>query len=430
MDYKELKSSLIKHTGYMFSSNVVVAGLSFLINVILVRSLGAKDNGLIVLTISTASMISLFFDLRFGEAVIKYVGDYLSAGDKNRALGVIVIGYLLDVALGIFCFLVLVAGAGLISNFLHEPQLKLLLLIYAFMILIGAINNTSTNIFYSHREFSWISIQTILMKIFDFLFIVTVVFLNKGTIGVITAYLISSILMTIIITVKAVFKIKVFYKGTTPVLRGINFRELFGFIFHTTFASTIKSVIRYMDILILGHFKDPRAVTYYKNGIGLGSMLGLISDPIYKVVYPAIVNLKNAGDIVTIKKIARKIIVYGAAIGFPAGIFVSLIAPYVIHLLYKGISDPSVMVLRLVIWVQVINLMLCWQRPVCLAFGRSDIGSKVGMAGFFVFMVLLVWLVPRYSFTGAAIAYLVTNTLNILLVNFFTVKIIKANSRQ
>jgi len=429
MDYKQLKSSLIKHTGYMFGGNIVVAGLSFLINIILVRTLGAKDNGLIVLTISTASLISLFFDLRFGEAVIKYVGDYISAKDKNRALGVIFIGYLLDVLLGVFCFLVLVLGAGHISVLMNQPQLSRLLFIYSFMILIGAVNNTSSNIFYSFRDFKWITVQTILLKSFDFAFILVALYLQQGAEGVISAYLLSSVLMTLIISAKAVFKIKTEFKKTNPVFQGINFRELFGFIFHTTLASTLKSVIRYIDVLILGYFKDPRAITYYKNGIGLGNMLGLISDPVYKVVYPVIVNLKNVSDIVTIKKIARKVMIYGALIGIPVGIFASMIAPLAVRLLYKGVSDPSAGVLRLVIWVQVINLMLCWQRPVCLAFGRSDIGSKVGMAGLILFCALLFWLVPKYSYIGAATAYLITYTFNILLVNFYTVKIIKSNSR-
>ncbi len=425
LDYKNLKDTLIKHTGHLFLSNTSVAVISFVINLMIVRTLGAHNNGLIVLTITISSMISLFIDLRFGETLIKYIGDFISQDRKDLALGMIHIGYLIDFFLGILSCSILFFGRQFLADCFHQPELKKLLLIYATMLLIITVNTTSTNLFQAFREFTWVSIQTVMTKVFDLIAVCIALSCNTGAVGILYGYLISSVLFTIIISIQAYrYKRKVF-AGIKASWRDIPFREIFHFTFHTTFASTLKSLNRYMDVLILGYFKDPRVVTYYKNGLGLAGIFGMVSDPIYKVLFPVMVALRNARDTKTIKKIAKKVIFFSLLLGIPAGLFISWIAPYLIGWLYHGVSDPSVIVLRIAIWVQVINLMLCWQRPICLAYGRSDIGSKVGFFSFILFICLLWILVPLYAHVGAVIAYAVLTLTNLSIVFLFTVNIVR-----
>lgn len=425
MDYKLLKTTLIRHTGHLFLSNTSVALISFIINIMLVRSLGAQNNGLLVLTITVSSMISLFIDLRFGETLIKYVGDFIAEGRKDRAFGMVCFGYLIDFALGVAVFAILMSGRFIFADMFGQPLLKDLFFVYAIMLLITTVNTTSTNLFQAFSKFTWVSIQTILMKVFDLIMVIIVLTLGKGPVGVVYAYLISAVMITLIISLQAVYQIRKEFSGLKPALRDIPYREIVHFTFHTTFSSTLKSLNRYMDVFILGYFKEPRVVTYYKNGLGLAGIFGMVSDPLYKVLYPVIVSLRNARDTRTIKKIAKKIIFFSLLGGIPVGLVISVIAPYLVNILYSGMSDPSATVLRIAIWVQVINLMLCWQRPVCLAYGRSDIGSKVGIAGFIIFIAALLLLVPPYGHIGAVIAYALLTVTNLSLVFLFTLHILR-----
>ena len=428
MDYKDLKSTLIKQASHLFSSQVIIIALSFVINITLVGTLGAKKNGMVVLTITTASLISLFIDLRFGETLIKFVGDFLQENKKSNALGMILIGYMIDLFLGILCFLILVLGREIIANFYHVPELKKMLLVYAFMLLISTVNITSMNIFHCFREFSWVSVQIVLQKVLDAFFVILAIIFYKSVMSVMYAYLFSSIIFTIIASLKAMYKLKKSFCGVKPVYGGINFREIIRFTFHTTYASTLKSMNRYMDIVLLGFFCDPRMVTYYKNGVSLGGLLGVVSDPIYKVIYPVMVMLKKNNDFVTMKKIIKKIILIGIFVGVPVGLGICMLAPYLIKFIYKGISDPSVDVLRIVVWAHVINLMSIWQRPVYLAFGRSEIGSKVATFAFCCFILLLVILVPKFQYVGAAISYLSVYVIIIGIVSFYTMNLLKKHS--
>ena len=429
-DYKTLKGTLIKHTGHLFLSNTSVAAINFIINMMLVRQLGAHNNGLIVLTITISSMISLFIDLRFGETLIKYIGDFIAQNRKDLALGIVYLGYLIDLILGIFSCLILFFGRHLFADLFHQPQIKSLLVIYATMLLIITVNTTSTNLFQAFREFTWVSIQTVLTKIFDLAAVCIALMLNKDAEGILYAYLFSSILFTVIITIQAQRYIRKVFDGIKPSWRDIPVREIIHFTFHTTFSSTLKSLNRYMDVLILGYFKDPRGVTYYKNGLGLAGIFGMVSDPIYKVLFPVMVSLRNARDTQTIKKIAKKVILFSLLLGIPVGLIITWLAPYLITWFYHGMSDPSVTVLRIAIWIQVVNLMLCWQRPICLAYGRSDIGSKVGFFSFLIFIALLLILVPHYAHIGAVIAYGLLTLINLSVVFLFTLKILKRASTE
>ncbi len=430
LDYKNLKSNLIKHTGHLFISNSSVAAINFLINIMLVRSLGAQDNGLIVLTITIASMVSLFIDLRFCEALIKYIGDFISQGRKDLALGMIYLGYTIDFGLGILSCVILFFGRRALAGLFNQPMLEELLYIYAIMLVVITVNTTSINIFQAFSRFTQVSVYAVLTKVIDILAICVVLAMGMGPVGVLYGYLFSSILFTAIISFQAIGFVRREFAGINGSWRDIPFREIAYFTFHTTFSSTLKSLNRYMDVFILGYFKDPRVVTYYKNGIGLAGIFGMISDPIYKVLFPVIVSLRNAHDTRTIKKIAKKIMLFSLVFGIPVGLFISWLAPYLITYIYKGMSDQSVIVLRIAIWIQVFNLMLCWQRPICLAYGRSDIGSKVGLLGFAVFMVSLWILVPLYAHTGAVIAYGLLTLLNLGIVFLCTVRIIRRASAE
>lgn len=425
MYYEDLKKSLIKQTGHLFSSNVITVIFTFAINILIVRNLGAKDTGLIILTITISSMISLFVDLRFGETLIKYLGDFLNKNDKKSALGMISIGYIIDLSLGILCFLIIILCRNKFAHLMNKPQLEETLFIYAFILLIGTLNTTSINIFQSFREFSWLSIQTILHKTFNLIFVIVAINIKKNPVGIIYAYLCSEIIMTIIITTKIGFKIKRIFKRIRPEYSNLDIKKILSFTFHTTLSSTLKSANRFTDILSVGFFCDPQFVTYYKNGLSISSILGLISDPIYKVIYPVMITLRNKNDTQTIKKIIKKIMLFGSIIGGLFGITVSIAAPFIIELLYNGLSTPSVTVLRILLWASVFNLILCWPRPVYLAFGKPELGTKIGLIVFVAFITLLLVLVPRFAHIGAAVSYLIMFLLNLGLNCFCALKIIK-----
>ena len=428
-DYKELKFSLLSQTGSMAATNAMVIGLGFLINIALVRILKPQGNGLIVLTITIGNFISLFIDLRFGEALIKYVNDFIDAGKKSQAKAVVYMGYLIDFMLGIACFLIIIALRVIISRLYDEPKLSQMLTIYAFMLLIGTVNTTSTNIFQCFRKFYWISFQNVLYKLFDAVFIFSILYFAPNELNVIYGYFASAVLITIIISVKALKTIKEIFKDTKLSWQDVPVKKLILFTLHTTYSSTVKSLSRWMDTLLLGYFlKDPRVITYYKNGLSIGGLMGILTDPIYRVVYPVIVKLKNSNDIVTIKKIALKITGFGLLTLVPCALIFIHFTPVFLDFVYKGLSNSSYEVIKVVIWVQVINCSVSWQRAVYLAFGRADIGSKVGTLGFVTFLILLIILVPRYSITGAAWAYFVTHSINLVLIFFICLNLLRKNT--
>jgi len=413
----------------MVLTNAMVIGLGFLINIAMVRILKPHGNGLVVLTITICNFISLFIDLRFGEALIKYVNEFMDAGKKSQAKAIVYMGYLIDFSLGIACFLIIIGLRFVISRLYDEPVLSKMLHIYAFMLLIGTVNTTSINLFQCFRKFYWISFQNVFYKLLDAAFILSILYFAPKPVNIIYGYFGSSVLITIIISIKALKTINDNFKGIKPSWQNVPVKNLILFTLHTTYSSTVKSLSRWMDTLLLGYFlKDPRYITYYKNGLSIGGLMGILTDPIYRVVYPVIVKLKNANDFLTIKKIALKVTVFGLVVLVPSAAVFIYLTPQLLDIVYKGLSNTSYEVIKIIIWVQVINCSLAWQRAVYLAFGRADIGSKVGTLGFITFLVLLIILIPRYSITGAAWAYLATHSINLALIFLFCLNLLRKNT--
>ena len=427
-DYKKLKRSLLSQTGAMVFTNAMVIGLGFLINIAMVRILKPQGNGLVVLTITICNFISLFIDLRFGEALIKYVNEFMDAGKKEQAKAVVYMGYLIDFLLGIACFLIIIGLRFILSRVYAQPLLSKMLNIYAFMLLIGTVNTTSINLFQCFRKFYWISFQNVFYKLLDAVFILLILYLAPNPVNVIYGYFCSAVLITVIISIKALTIINRHFKGTKASWQGIPVKQLIMFTVHTTYSSTVKSLSRWMDTLLLGYFlKDPRYITYYKNGLSIGGLMGILTDPVYRVVYPVIVKLRNNRDFTTIKKIAIKVMAFGLFVLVPSALLFIYFTPMFLDFVYKGLSNPSYDVIKIVIWTQVINCSLAWQRAVYLAFGRADIGSKIGTLGFIIFLVMLVTLIPRYSIIGAAWAYFVTHTIDLVIIFFFCCHLLRKN---
>ena len=95
---------LVSNSSWLLGANGVSAVLGFVTGILMARSLGAEQYGILALVTSFTSVANQIFDSRSWEVGIKFTTQFMKANDEPRALAVIKLGYLVDIATSIAGF--------------------------------------------------------------------------------------------------------------------------------------------------------------------------------------------------------------------------------------------------------------------------------------------------------------------------------------
>src|SRR5512138_1891298 len=76
---------VINSSLHLFSSNTISVGLSVLQGMLYYRLLGPAGSGLVRVVMSYASTVNSIFSFRMSELVVRYGGEYLEKGEKQKA---------------------------------------------------------------------------------------------------------------------------------------------------------------------------------------------------------------------------------------------------------------------------------------------------------------------------------------------------------
>ena len=98
---------VVKNSSYLFSSSTIGMGLAMLQSILAARLLGVAAFGLLGMVMSFATSINRLLSFRIGELVVKYGGEYLSQGKKDRAAATLKAAALTEIATSASAYLLL-----------------------------------------------------------------------------------------------------------------------------------------------------------------------------------------------------------------------------------------------------------------------------------------------------------------------------------
>jgi PST family polysaccharide transporter len=108
-----------------------------------------------------------------------------------------------------------------------------------------------------------------------------------------------------------------------------------------------------------------------------------------------------------------------AGLGLSAALTVSLLAPWVIHLVYGPAYDRATHILTLQMWMAVPYAIQLGNGPWLVNQGLARIVLEKTVAQAALVLILNFWLIPRYEGEGAAISMLIAAALVNILWDFF-----------
>jgi O-antigen/teichoic acid export membrane protein len=142
-----LFTKVMRSSGSLFSNNTIALGLSVVQGIMATRLLGPAGFGLIGVVMAFASTVNSIFSFRMSELVVRYGGEYLNKGEKEKASALIKAASLTEATVSLLAFLIVIFTAHLAETYLAKtPDVAWMFTFFAINLLANFNTETSTGI--------------------------------------------------------------------------------------------------------------------------------------------------------------------------------------------------------------------------------------------------------------------------------------------
>lgn len=420
--------NVVKNSSWLLSANIVALGIDFIHTLVIARWLGVKDYGMLALIVTYAVIINQLIDFRAGETVTKYVSEFWANNEKEKALSTIKLCYLIDISTGILAFLIVVSSSYYAAKYIiHSPDIYSLIILYSASLLFSTANGTSMAILRVFDKFRWLSTYFIATKLTKLVLVITFILLGYGITGVITAYILTELCGGIAVSVSAVSVIKNTLRTTEKAKISIirdRLREIMKFLVNTNLNETATLFTTNIDVMLLGHFRNPTEVGFYRLAKNIVSLIGTIIDPFYQAIYPALSKMWISKQINEFKRLIYKVTLLMSCLVLPVIIFIFLFTPYIIewtvgHSFISAVSSVRIMLLGISI-----ASIFFWCRPALLALGKAGVLTAANIFGAVTMLALSFILIPKLGYIGTSLIYVYLYLVGHIIAFFSFLKLI------
>lgn len=400
-------AGVAKNSSWLLARNAASAGLLFIQGLVVARQLGAAGYGLFGLITAYVAVVNQVIDFRIYEFATRYVSEFWEKGRKGECLAAVKAAYLLDVSTGLAAFALVAATAWLAAaHILHEPGLAALVVLSAGSLLFSTANGTASAILGVFGRFPWLTLHSVLHASARFLLVIAALAAGKGLYGVVLACVAADLFGGLLINFLAarVVKEKLWeFRGEARLaLLKARFREMASFLAYTNLNEFLSLFTRNVDVLFLGYFRGAAEAGLYKLAKSFAGAVGLLAEPLYTSVFPAITGLIARGERARAASLARRLSLTAAAIFIPLCAAMALAAPFLVTRAAGAAYLAAAPALGIMVWGGAVGGIFAWVRPMLLAIGRADVPAKINAAGAALLVACSVVLVPRYGYLASA----------------------------
>ena len=370
------------------------------------RLLGASGSGLIALVMSYTSTVNSLFSFRMSELVVRYGGEFLEKGEKEKASALIKSAALAEAVVSVLAFLVvLISSMWASQTFTKSPDSKLMFIVFALGLLANFNTETSTGILQVTGKIRHQGTINLIQSIISLGIVITAFFLSNPLWIVLLAYLAS----------KVIPGLGLYFMGrrqlqkelgvqwqNAPMMNIAESRSLIRFAISSNISATIIKIFRESESLWIGLFLSTEAVGYYKAAYSLVSFLSVPADPLIAATYPEINRLIVQRSWASLRSFLRKITALAFAINAAAALGFIFLGQFAL-VIFTGRQEfvaayPAMIALFIGL---AFNYTLFWNRPLLLSLGLTDYPIWTTLIVGLAKLALAFWLVPRYGILAA-----------------------------
>lgn len=418
-----LMTRVLRNTAHLFTGNTISLGMSVLMGALAFRLLGAAGLGLITLVMSYASTVNSLLSFRMSELVVRYGGEYLEKGEKQKAAALIKAAGLTEALVSVLAFLVVLASAEWASRAIAKtPDTASLFIVFAIGLLANFNTETSTGILQVTGKIRYQGAINLIQSFFSLGIVAAAFFLPNALWYVLLAYLGG----------KSVLGLGLFFTARhqlrrelgrgwwrTPLMSFSDSRELVRFAVSSNISATIIKVFRESEPLWVGYFLSTEAVGYYKAAYTLAGFLSVPADPLIAATYPEINRLIVQKAWSSLRSFLRKVTSLAFAVNLAAALGFVFLGRFALTL-YTGREEfiaayPTLLALFIGL---AFNYTLFWNRPLLLSLGLPGFPVWATLTVGLLKVALAFWLIPRFGIlaAGALLSFYYIASVGVMVV--------------
>lgn len=391
----------------MFISKVV----TYLYNLITVRTFGQETYGLFSLTIMVSGLFFAFFSFGLQSGILRYVSFYRGKNEPEKIKSIVQFSLKFTLFLGMLGGILLFAFSDLIANnIFHSPELALFLKIYSIFIPLSLLGSLFHTILRAYEMIGWYSfIGNILLTTSQLGFLILFVLLGKNAPFVLLAYTLGLLIMLIAsfwicrCKVPHIFSKNLLEKERNRELS----RELLSYSWPIVFIGLITSIFSYIDSFSIGYFKTASEVGLYNIAVPISLFLQVVPSLFLQLFFPLITKEYSRKNTDLIKSLTKQISKWILILNLPLLTILILFPGAVISLLFGPEYIAAAVSLRLLAIGAFVYALFSVSDNLLSMAGKS----KISLRNFSIItalnIVLNIILVPRLGIIGAAISNMV-----------------------
>ncbi len=342
-----LRRKFVQDVSVLTIGNLVVAGLNFIQGILVARRLGPELYGLAALVMAFPSLIYTFFDARSYEASVRFLSEFESRGQREAVLAMCKLGYAVDLGISSLTLLIVIVTAPWAARtFVHDPGSSGLIMIYSAALIPRAMVGTSHAVLSTLGRFRFIAWIDVLSNIIQATLVVGFVLVGWQVAGVVWGNAIAAISAGLLYGCIVWMMIHRTWDGSPlqgkwKALRGSR-RQIFRFLIYNDASTLLGLVLKQLDVLLLGYFRNQTEVGYYKLAKSLAGAVSYLVSPLQSVTYPKFARLWGSGDGEGLRRIVRRV---ALSVGAPLGLAVlcsTALVPFVLPLLVGDAFRPAI----------------------------------------------------------------------------------------
>jgi stage V sporulation protein B len=402
---------VIRNSSYLFSSNAVSGVFGFLQGILVTRLIGVEGYGLVNATIIMfASNVNNLLSFRMSEAMVKFYGDALQVGEKERAAAIAKGISLLEAATSIVTYLVLILLTPWAARALgKDAQTAPLFLFYGTVILANLVYETSRGILQTARRFDLIGRITMFQSIITAALIVIAFAYERGIFEILAAYLVGKAFAGIMIAVVAFRELNNSIRPgwwDVPIRQVSDWREILGFALNTNLNGTVNLIARDSAPLVLVWLRPAEVAHleagYFRLALSLINYAILPIEPFIWPTYAEITRTITEHRWRETKTLLRRVSLLSTAWMAFAGGSLALLGWWLIPFLYKPQAAPAYPAVLILLIGYSFGSIFTWNRPLLLALGKPSYPLLIAAVAGVIELALAFILVPRFGYLAQA----------------------------
>ncbi len=392
-------------------SSFIVRGLgialTFLLNVVLARTMGANQYGVYVLCFSWIAIIGIIAPMGFDTALIRFVPAYISKKQPELLKGVIQQAHKYSLISSTIIAVIIFIIAYTFKNYISlsvERTFLIACVVLPFMVLVRIKQAILQGLKRIIEAFipEYVIRPLILIILTSLIYFINPKLLKAWNIMALTSIIYIFLLILMSFWLRKFLTIKL--KSIQPSFKTKKWLKVALPLF---FISGISVIQARTDIVMLGMFLNAKIAGIYSAANDIATFVAFALFCINTIAAPMISEYYNSNDIVSLQKVLSTSALAIGAFTIPVSIILILLGHWILLLFGKVFTSAYITLVILIIG-QMVNALAGSVGYVMIMTRHQNSVAKIVAIGAISNIILNAILIPIWNMNGAAFATTIT----------------------